>query len=180
MKQCERGHFYDDGRYTDCPYCKSGAQEPGKTVGLSSEPLGKTMPLQAAAASPSADKGKTVAIIKKKIGLDPAVGFLVAIEGPHRGEDFRLHSGRNFIGRAEVMDVSLPDDTTVSRENHALLSYDDKNNTFVLVPGSGRGITYCNSRLIEAAVELTAYDKIEIGATTLLFLPLCGEHFQWT
>ena len=39
-------------------------------------------------------------IIKKKIGIDPAVGFLVCVSGPHRGADYKLVAGRNFIGRA--------------------------------------------------------------------------------
>ena len=95
----------------------------------------------AAAAATAFDSGKTVAVMKKKIGIDPAVGFLICIEGPHRGTDFRLISGRNFIGRAAAMDVSLPDDDTVSRESHALVTYDAKHNAFSLSSGQGRGIT---------------------------------------
>ena len=63
-------------------------------------------------------------IIQKKIGMDPAVGFLVCISGPHRGADYKLMAGRNFIGRAASMDVALADDDTVSRESHALVTYD--------------------------------------------------------
>ena len=35
------------------------------------------------------------------------------------GADYKLVAGRNFIGRAAAMDVSLADDDTVSRESHA-------------------------------------------------------------
>ncbi|MFR5903066.1 MAG: hypothetical protein ACLUIO_26940 [Neglectibacter timonensis] len=52
----------------------------------------------AGGAAPEADRGKTVGIIKKKIGIDPAVGFLVCVSGPHRGADYKLVAGRNFIG----------------------------------------------------------------------------------
>ena len=24
MKQCDKGHFYDDNRFESCPYCKDG------------------------------------------------------------------------------------------------------------------------------------------------------------
>ena len=174
MKQCDNGHFYDETRFSECPYC-TGGQGVGKTV--AAQPVGKTMPVQPDALSP--DRGKTVGVIKKKIGIDPAVGFIVCISGPHRGMDFRLRGGRNFIGRAASMDISLSDDDAVSRENHALLSYDVKHNTFMLSPGQGRGITYCNDAQVETGVQITAYDTIEVGASKLLFLPLCGEQFHW-
>lgn len=142
MKQCDNGHFYDEVRFESCPYCKENTGI-GKTMAAAD--IGKTVaafPGNPAAATASAfDSGKTVAVMKKKIGIDPAVGFLICIEGPHRGTDFRLVSGRNFIGRAAAMDVSLPDDDTVSRESHALVTYDAKHNAFSLSPGQGRGIT---------------------------------------
>lgn len=174
MKQCSNGHFYDETRFSECPYCKGG-QNVGKTVASSS--LDKTHPVNAGV--PESDRGKTVGIIKKKIDIDPAVGFIVCISGPQKGTDFKLRAGRNFIGRGSSMDVSLTDDDAVSRENHALVSYDVKHNTFTLSPGLGRGITYCNDAEVEAAVELHAYDIIEVGTSKLIFLPLCSEHFKW-
>lgn len=172
MKQCDNGHFYDEARFESCPYCKENTG------------IGKTMAAfpgnPAAAAATAFDSGKTVAVMKKKIGIDPAVGFLICIEGPHRGTDFRLVSGRNFIGRAAAMDVSLPDDDTVSRESHALVTYDAKHNAFSLSPGQGRGITYCNDEQVEMVHPLKAYDIIEVGKSRLLFLPLCSQQFQWS
>ena len=110
MKQCDNGHFYDEARFESCPYCKENTGI-GKTMAAAD--IGKTVAAfpgnPAAAAATAFDSGKTVAVMKKKIGIDPAVGFLICIEGPHRGTDFRLVSGRNFIGRAAAMDVSLPD-----------------------------------------------------------------------
>ena len=174
MKQCNNGHFYDEVRFSSCPYCVGG-DGVGKTV--AAQPMEKTVALQHEV--PAADRGKTVGVIKKKIGIDPAVGFVVCVAGPHRGTDYRLHSGRNFIGRAASMDIALTDDDAVSRENHALLSYDAKHNAFMLAPGQGRGITYRNDAQVENAVKLEAYDIIETGASKLLFLPLCSERFRW-
>ena len=111
MKQCDNGHFYDENRFDSCPYCQEGAGV-GKTVSAGS--VGKTVAAVSRSATPEADRGKTVGIIKKKIGIDPAVGFLVCISGPHRGADYKLVSGRNFIGRAAAMDVALADDDTCS------------------------------------------------------------------
>lgn len=176
MKQCDNGHFYDENRFESCPYCQEGAGV-GKTVAAGT--VGKTVAAVSGNAAPDTDRGKTVGIIKKKIGIDPAVGFLVCISGPHRGADYRLVAGRNFIGRAAAMDVALADDDTVSRESHALVTYDVKHNTFSLSPGQGRGITYCNDEQVEMVRPLNAYDVIEVGRSQLVFLPLCGENFQW-
>ena len=76
-------------------------------------------------------------------------------------------------------DVALVDDDTVSRESHALVTYDVKHNSFSLSPGQSRGITYCNDEQVEMVRPLNAYDVIEVGKSQLLFLPLCGEKFQW-
>ena len=149
----------------------------GKTVAAGS--VGKTVAAIPRGPAPEVDRGKTVGIIQKKIGIDPAVGFLVCIAGPHRGADYKLVAGRNFIGRAAAMDVSLADDDTVSRESHALVTYDAKHNSFSLSPGQGRGITYCNEEQVEMVRPLNAYDVIEVGKSQLIFLPLCGEKFQW-
>ena len=176
MKQCDNGHFYDEARFDSCPYCRESAGV-GKTVAASS--VGKTVAAAPGGSVSEADRGKTVGIIKKKIGIDPAVGFLVCISGPHRGADYKLVAGRNFIGRAAAMDVSLADDDTVSRESHALVTYDVKHNQFSLSPGQVRGITYCNDEQVEMVRPLRAYDVIEVGKSQLLFLPLCGNRFQW-
>ena len=160
MRQCDNGHFYDESRFDSCPYCQEGAGV-GKTVAAGT--VGKTVAAVPGGAAPEADRGKTVGIIKKKIGIDPAVGFLVCVSGPHRGADYKLVAGRNFIGRAAAMDVALADDDTV----------------FSLSPGQGRGITYCNDEQVEMVRPLKAYDVIEVGKSQLLFLPLCGEQFQW-
>jgi len=184
MKQCERGHFYDEQRHAACPYCSNVQQGVGATIGLSPiEDVGKTMPLASstavAGAGQAADIGKTVGVLKKEIGIAPPVAFAVVVAGPQRGESFPLHAGRNFIGRASNADVALADDDTVSREAHALISYDTKTNSFMVAPGAGRGITYRNDHEVANAEPLGAYDYIEVGKSRLVFLPLCGPDFKW-
>lgn len=176
MKQCDNGHFYDENRFDSCPYCREGAGV-GKTVAAGA--LGKTVAATPGGGIADTDRDKTVGIIKKNIGIDPAVGFLVCIAGPNRGRDYKLVAGRNFIGRGAAMDVALTDDDTVSRESHALVTYDVKHNKFSLSPGQGRGITYCNDEQVEMVRPLKAYDIIEVGKSRLIFLPLCGEQFRW-
>ena len=71
MKQCDNGHFYDENRFDSCPYCQEGAGV-GKTVAASM--VGKTVAAVPGAAAPEADRGKTVGIIKKQIGIGPGGG----------------------------------------------------------------------------------------------------------
>ena len=50
---------------------------------------------------------------------------------------------------------------------------------FPFLPARAGGITYCNDEQVEMVRPLKAYDVIEVGKSQLLFLPLCGEQFQW-
>lgn len=178
MKQCEKGHFYDEARYKQCPYCMPASAPAGSTAAVDAGlDIGKTV---AASAAPAvSDSGKTVGLIQKKLGIDPAVGFLVCIEGAQKGEDFRLVAGRNHIGRAQEMDVRLDGDEAVSRESHAVVVYDVKSNAFYAVAGTGRGITYLNGAILEQMTPLHSGDELELGGSRLLFLPLCSERFRW-
>ena len=70
MKQCDNGHFYDEARFESCPYCKENTGI-GKTMAAAD--IGKTVAAfpgnPAAAAATAFDSGKTVAVMKKKIGI---------------------------------------------------------------------------------------------------------------
>lgn len=125
-------------------------------------------------------KDRTVGIFKKKTGLDPVVGWLVCIEGPEKGQDYRLLNRINTIGRAEGNDVVLASEQTVSQRNHARLAYDEKHNNFQIIPGEGHNITYVNDVPLYVPQQLHAYDVLELGETKLIFIPLCTEHFKWS
>jgi len=110
---------------------------------------------------------------------DPVVGWLVAIEGNNQGKDYRLKTGRNFIGRSEAMDVALADDTSVSREKHAIILYEPKGNIFLVQPGDAKELFYLNDKVVLTATEINAYDVLSLGNTKLLFIPCCSEKFTW-
>lgn len=183
--QCSKGHFYDSQTNASCPYCTGAAGSVGVT-----QPLGGF----AGSRSPfpmdqnrgfnnvllgAEDKQKTVALMKKGLGVDPVVGWLVCIEGVDKGKDYRIRGQRNFIGRSEAMDICIRRDETISRENHTIISYNEKNNGFKIAPGDSKGITYLNDEEVLMAMSIVAYDVIEIGKTKLVFIPLCGERFKW-
>ena len=125
------------------------------------------------------DAGKTVGMMQEQMGFDPVVGWLACVEGPSRGKSYTIRGGINAIGRGDRMDITITGDRTISMENHAKISYSDRNNRFNLLPGDGRNIVYLNGEEVFAATPLNAYDLIDFGETKLLFVPLCGDRFTW-
>ncbi len=184
LKRCENGHYFDPAKHTSCPSC--GVQN------INFEPTRKKEEVKVAETPPPAgggaardakaragDDGKTVSLIHKKAGIDPVVGWLVCVEGADRGRDYRIRSEKNFIGRAESMDVAIRGDETVSRENHAIVSFNPKARQFKLHPGDSRGLVYLNGEEVDHPAPLKAGDHIELGQTKLLFVPLCDDAFSW-
>jgi hypothetical protein len=125
------------------------------------------------------DTGKTVGIFQKSMKLEVVVGWFVCIEGPDKGKDFRILAKNNTIGRSEKMDICLKGDTTISRENHARLGYDEKHNVFHLIPGESENNIYIGDEPIYVPTKLAAYQLIELGETKLVFVPFCNEKFTW-
>lgn len=184
MIRCDHGHFYDKAKHSTCPYCGVMDLDIAPTIPKRNEPSftpvdasGKTVAIQTP--KPAAGPGATVVHMKKATGLDPVCGWLVCVAGPEKGKDFRIKAQRNFIGRDASMDISIPGDDTISREKHAVISYDPKTNSFRLAPGDGRGMTYLNDEPVEMPLVLKHFDKIEIGQSQFRFVPFCNEHFTW-
>lgn len=112
-------------------------------------------------------------------GFTPVVGWLVCTEGPDRGHDYRIRTGYNHIGRAEHMDICIRGDKQISREKHALIAYDDTEKVFFFGPSDGRNIVRVNGKMVMVPTELHAYDILTVGSSKLIFVPLCGEQFDW-
>ncbi len=177
LSRCANGHYYDSKKHTSCPFCGVQGLDIDIKKTMAKKPEGKAD--GKAEEKPDFKDGKTVGIFRKKMGMDPVVGWLVAIDGPEKGHDFRITSEKNFIGRSEKMDVSIPGDESVSRENHAIVSYNPRNHTYRLFPGESRGLVYLNEEEVVMPETLKVSDVIGLGQTKLMFVPLCGEHFHW-
>lgn len=175
LQRCDNGHYFDPAKHTTCPSCGVGSLGDGKTI-AKKDPV--VPPNPGPPAGGSAD-GKTVPLVRKEEGIDPVVGWLVCIDGPDRGRDYRIHSERNFIGRGGDMDIRITGDDTISRDRHAIVSFNPKNRQFKILPGEGRGIIYCNGEEVDGPLELARGDQIEIGRTRLQFVPLCDDDFDW-
>ncbi|MCD7774512.1 MAG: FHA domain-containing protein [Clostridiales bacterium] len=191
LTRCENGHFYDADRFDSCPHCNdlggggydSTVSMPMPTMAseiLKTEPLSTVIQTETAEAPEEDGNQKTVGYFQGSIGLEPVVGWLVCIEGSHFGEDFRIKVGRNFIGRAPTMDIALVGDSSVSREKHAVILYEPKNNMFIVQPGESRELSYLNNAVVLNSVEIKAYDILQVGESKLLFVPLCvAGKFNW-
>ena len=112
-------------------------------------------------------------------GFNPVVGWLVCIDGPDKGQDYRIHAGYNYIGRAQSMDICIQGDTHISNQNAGVIGYDDLEHLFSFGPSGGHNTVRVNGKMVINAVELSPYDELTVGTTKLMFVPLCGERFNW-
>ena len=194
MKRCEHGHHYDPEKHSSCPACgveglnigetkpkkkDKSDKEPAADSPLSNPEKEKSTRPHGQKPSVEQEEGVTRRMPYNKLGMDPVVGWLVCVEGKDRGRDYRIRSSKNFIGRSERMQICIKGDDSISREKHAAIRFNPKKQTFSLLPGESTELVYLNEEVVDVPMELKSYDIIELGQTKLMFVPLCGEHFQW-
>ena len=109
----------------------------------------------------------------------PTVGWLVCTQAPWQGRDFRLHGGYNLLGSGPQADVCISWDSQLSPEGDAIVCYDEELKLFSFGP-RGRGLPVrVNGKMVMDAVVLNPGDRLTVGSTALLFVPLCGKDFRW-
>ena len=118
----------------------------------------------------------------QKAAYDPAVGWLVIVEGPGKGRSLELGMGANAIGRNATQKIALDfGDHEIHREKHALLIFDPRSKRFFLQGSAdARNLTYIGDDLVLVPVELKGGETILVGRTHLRFIPLCGPDFSWS
>jgi hypothetical protein len=158
-KFCNNGHQMEDS-WPDCPYCQ-------RTGSFHSASLDKTrLEISAldtnAAAAP--DMRKTVLL--STLRRPPVVGWVVAMNGQHKGEDFRLREGQNVIGSSSGLEVTLNEPTVSSK--HASIRY--REGVFSLTDLDSTNGTFLNDGANAIArEELKDNDLIRIGEVSLKF-----------
>ena len=126
------------------------------------------------------DIGRTEIIDRTKNSeITPVRGWLVVIDGEKLGLDFKVHSGRNYVGRAKSNDICFDFDATVSKEKGCVITYDERTNSFYIQPGEGTNNVYLNDGILLQASPLKDDDVIEIGKTKLIFRALCNGNFKY-
>lgn len=202
MKQCPKGHIYDEKRNSECPYCEgsnAGFQPLGGSLGLQPEfpktvPVSEaaddnsfppTMPLDdepgAFAGGSSGNMSVTVALDQTETGINPVRGWLVVTEGEKKGTSFVIHGEQNSIGRGQNFDLNLYFDKAVSSDGNAVIAYDSQSRKFFLSPvlGKGKNNIYRNDSILLMPAELSDYDKITFGTTVFVFRSFCNESFTY-
>lgn len=176
FKECENGHIYEETQHAQCPYCNGG----GSQIVFGTSEVGVTVaPASYQSNAKQEDIGKTVGVFQKTMKMEPVVGWFVCIEGPDKGKDFRILAKNNSIGRSEKMDICIKKDNTISRENHARVAYDEKHNTFHLIPGDSSNNIYIGEEPIYVPTKLEAESVVELGESKLVFVPFCNDKFTW-
>lgn len=209
MIACPNGHYYNAAAHASCPECAKGApaqfvktappsggnegQFPpttppgivGGAYNYGGAP-GQTMPVnnrETPSGGPATPFPGGVTMPGGNLSaagqLEPVVGWLVCIDGPLRGVDFRIHDGYNYIGREEG-DIHIHGDERISRSKHAVISFYAKRQTFHVGPADGRNIIELNDEPVFNSMEMKSYDVLTVGSTKLMLVALCGPRFSWT
>ena len=200
LTRCPKGHFYDAEKYPACPHCAPGAGSDNETVsfnggGVSDEGKtisGKDLIEDRGGIGSGASTGENAGIgsggIRETGGFtgkfsddppQPVVGWLVCTKGRHMGKDYRLVTGRNFIGRSGTMSVALEGENSVSRENHAIVAYEPRQSIFIAQPGSASELFYLNGSVVLDPVRLKQGDRLLLGEVELMLIPCCDDKFKW-
>lgn len=196
LSTCPNGHFYDSDRFQTCPHCGGTNDVMNNTIAASSAQIGGSlMPDDATVGANdsvnsllnsiknvSLDDEATVGAFKgfsKGEVSSPTVGWLICLNGKNKGKDFKLKSGRNFIGRNDNMDIALRGENSVSRDKHAIVVYEPKKNAFLAQAGESKELFYLNGELVVSANQLKRNDKLQLGDVELMFIPCCDEKFKW-
>ena len=165
LTRCPEGHLFSSRRYGNiCPYCN-------KAVVLSNN---KNQSEDA-----EGNYNENMPYLGDLEVMDPVTGWLVCIEGPSKGRDYRILTEKNFIGRADGMDIQILGDNHIAKRNHAILVYDPKKRNTLILPGDSQGLVYVNDEAVYSPLELSEYDTIEMGKSKFLFIPFCGKNFEW-
>ena len=208
IMRCANGHSYDPSVTPECPECaRLRAQgtvpledgydktepvirrtEPVKRMepvwpgNGQAEEYEKTMPVNYRKKAEKEEEKRAEAREENKAAEEvrPVTGWLVCVEGASRGKDYAIHAEYNYIGRSTSMDICIQGDPTISRENHAIIAYDVLERAFYFAPSGGGSIVRVNGKAVLSNVELQAYDRLTIGKSEFLFVPFCGEKFEWT
>ena len=123
---------------------------------------------------------RTEYIRSENFEVEPVAGWVVVVSGPGRGGFRPVFVGMNSVGRDSGQRVCLNfGDETISRQEHAFITYDEEQRCFFLQHGGKSNLVRVAGKPVLSPVELQANALIRIGRTTLRFIPCCGSDFSW-
>lgn len=144
-----------------CPYC-------GTPVGQVSN--GAPQPAAPGAPQPAENGEKTVALNLDALNIGPqktVVGWIVAQNGNHRGEDFRIYDGKNILGTAADCDIVITDPFLSAK--HCTIRHENGN--FQVTDLDSMNGTFVNQKRCTKS-DLIDNDTIRLGRTEFKFKSL--------
>ena len=131
-------------------------------------PAPMPMPTPAPAPSARANAKKTRMIFEDK--RMPVAGWLVALNGKFKGEDFKVREGKTSLGSDPSNDIVLTEEYISSR--HATIKFVEKDGEriFILTDLDSSNGTFLNdSEEMIAREELVDNDTVTFGQTRMKF-----------
>lgn len=159
QRQCDNGHFYNSSKHTVCPFC---------TNSLSNDNINDI----------KIESNMTELVKPSDIVISPVVGWLIALAGSNKGKDYKIFIGANSIGRNRTNRISI-EDSQISSEDHAIIFYNNRDNSFTINHDEGKNLTYINGKAVYESTQLKSYDEVEFGDSKYLFVILCNDKFKW-
>ena len=170
LSRCKNGHMFSEKKHGKiCPYCYTSTTMPA--------------PAQDGSAGPAEDPAEPDDIEAKRV-----VGWLVCVAGTSKGKDYRIMPEKNFVGRADDMDIKIWGDKSVNFRNHAIIMYDPEKNHTVVLPGASQGLVYKfdnkdSWEVVYEPKELASGDRLKVGSSEFIFVGFCGNNdgfkFSW-
>lgn len=149
--------------------------------GTAAAPAGQSSPQATMKMGVSPVTAKTEYFRSGDLQADPVAGWVVVVKGPGRGNFRPVFVGMNAVGRDQTQRVSLNfGDESISREQHAFITYDEEQRRFYLQHGGKSNLVRLGDQPVLMPTELQPNDIIRIGKTTLRFFPCCGPEFSWS
>lgn len=115
----------------------------------------------------SADYRENLETVIEPVVDRKMIASLVMIGKPGQKRSFDLIDKFYRIGRGSSQDIQLPDDDSVSRENHALIGYDRQHQKFTVFDGGKVNPVFVNETVVQDSKYLESGDIIRIGETSL-------------
>jgi hypothetical protein len=97
--------------------------------------------------------------------------WLVAVGGPCLGEDYPLYGEECEIGQGAGNGIP-------GAEGRASIGFDRMRNRFTVSAGTS-GTVLLNLKALTGSSDLEAYDRLQLGQVTLLFIPFRGRYHDW-
>jgi len=161
VKLCPAGRHTLDPSWLSCPYCSvpgtSKVPRPNDRI----DPSEPAQPKPITTYSPSI------------VPLRRIIGILISYTWKAEGQVFPIREGRNYIGRDNDCEISLPEDSQMSSKHATIICRDGK--SFMIDDEKSMNGTFVNDSSVEEKQRLSNYSKIKTGSTICTFIIINPE-----